>query len=273
MGIDYKKKYLKYKNKYLEAKKIYGGSADGADPDPLKKFTAKFWQELGQITESVKIKMGQVAEIKELNADIDSLNKKAEELIDLKDFVQEKSQLAEELKLCDQEKKELTDKVERLEILKTQLEQELGAVNRSSSGLAQPTDAPGADSIDNAGAGNAGAGDPASPLQASADSLQVANVSSIQSKIDAQPDSLKDMAVKTFDKIGEMQVESEKERVLVAFNKELDRIATLQDPTEKEKALVAFNEELDRIAGMKDGDDKKQALAEFAGKEADSNPQ
>ena len=25
MGIDYKKKYLKYKNKYLEAKKIYGG--------------------------------------------------------------------------------------------------------------------------------------------------------------------------------------------------------------------------------------------------------
>ena len=26
MGIDYKKKYLKYKNKYLEAKKIYGGS-------------------------------------------------------------------------------------------------------------------------------------------------------------------------------------------------------------------------------------------------------
>ena len=28
MGIDYKKKYLKYKNKYLEAKKIYGGSID-----------------------------------------------------------------------------------------------------------------------------------------------------------------------------------------------------------------------------------------------------
>ena len=29
MGIDYKKKYLKYKNKYLEAKKLYGG--DGGD--------------------------------------------------------------------------------------------------------------------------------------------------------------------------------------------------------------------------------------------------
>ena len=28
MGIDYKKKYLKYKNKYLEAKKIYGGEND-----------------------------------------------------------------------------------------------------------------------------------------------------------------------------------------------------------------------------------------------------
>ena len=32
MGIDYKKKYLKYKNKYLEAKKIYGGIGAEAIP-------------------------------------------------------------------------------------------------------------------------------------------------------------------------------------------------------------------------------------------------
>jgi hypothetical protein len=54
MGIDYKKKYLKYKNKYLEAKKIYGGGVDDFSQEDLLRKIEELQEIIKQITKISK---------------------------------------------------------------------------------------------------------------------------------------------------------------------------------------------------------------------------
>ena len=54
MGIDYKKKYLKYKNKYLEAQKLYGGGPTHAAAIGAAGFRAKNMRDFESKFESFK---------------------------------------------------------------------------------------------------------------------------------------------------------------------------------------------------------------------------
>jgi len=246
MGLDYKKKYLKYKNKYLEAKKIYGGGDPGAtDPNPLEKFTDEYWQDLDKIIANVDTKMQDVANIKGLNVDINSLNKIAKELKALKNFVKEKSELAGKLGECDQEKALLIEKVKELEAAKTQLQQDLTtALSQTNLPLAlvaqSPADKKGIDAMNEGDNKKQALG--------------------VFTKIDGLNGDEKKKVLEAFDKIIQLEDNSKYQMVMAAF----DNIIMIQDAFKKKTDLEAFDKELDGIAGMPDGDNKEQALAELA---------